>query len=299
MAQYQSTECLPSPLLSRHVECFWQLTLNENERQPALLPPQGIFDIVFSPNHVNFHQFDGKTFQVTKLQAGCWLTGQQTRSFYWQSPETTVLFGIRLKPFALFSTPLISPLEMKNSIVSLPQVSHLSQCDIQRYLETLFPQFAAKQPIPDIQIQRNTAEVFMCHLLNGDLSIPDEVRQLSNVILGNQGDIRLNELCDFFDVSKVTVRKKFLNKIGILPKELCQIWRLNAFLLLTHQQTILSATEASMMAGYYDQAHLTKEFKSVFHQSPSRFLKQASSIQLNSIAHIENRFRGSYDPRKC
>ena len=139
-------ELLPTAQLSSHIECLWHQTLeghlncdNATLVQPSLMPPQGTFDIIFVPVAICLYQFTGNTFKSTKLTPGCWLLGQQTRSYYWQATTTTSIYGIRLKPFAFFATTLISPSELKDSVAALSLASHLTDCDIEQYLAHLDP----------------------------------------------------------------------------------------------------------------------------------------------------------------
>ncbi len=288
-------EIPPSAALSRHIECYWQATFQLCQSQEALcsLPPQGTFDLVFNSKTVSLYQYDGHHYRQQKLKPGCWLLGQQTRSYYWQAASQANLYGIRIKPFALFSSKAIAAPELKNAVVNLKAVGREANEDIERLLIVLSD--SQSQPFT-LDHLHPFAERISLKLFNDSLQTPLPSRILSNVIMLQRGNLRLTELCAQFDIGKVTLRHKFLTDIGLLPKELCKVWRLNNFLLLKQHQPQLSLTELGLQAGYYDQAHLIREFKATFPLTPARYFKHPARLSASTAGQIHRRFNRQYAP---
>lgn len=295
MEQLTFKEIAPSAVLSRHIECYWQTSLQSYQSQQDFyhLPPQGTFDLIFNANPVSFHQYDGSRFNHQKLEPGCWLLGQQTRSYYWQAASETSLYGIRIKPFALFSTKAISTSELKNTVVNLETIGVEGVDEAKRLLLLLTSQQNQALTLAGFH---PFAERVSLQLFKDSLYSLLPTRILSNVIMLQRGNLRLAELCQQFELSKVTLRQKFLNDIGLLPKELCKVWRINNFLLLKQYQPQLSLTELGLQAGYYDQAHLTREFKAVFSMTPSRYFKHPVHGSTTAAEQINRRFNRQYAP---
>lgn len=89
-----------------------------------------------------------------------------------------------------------------------------------------------------------------------------------------KGDISVNDLCSQIGVTERKMQRMFSRQIGISPKKfICNV-RLHHFLsLLRNEKDFLSLTNLSLQAGYYDQAHLIKEFKKIVGLAPSRYQK--------------------------
>lgn len=291
-------EMLPCAALSSHIECYWQLVFNQGSCDEPLdcLPPQGTFDLIFTPESVILSQYDGQGYQQHCLTPGCWLIGQQTRSYRWNASAGSQLFGVRFKPFALFESKRIAPVELKNHLVELTWLCELVNCNIEPLLRGL--DNSAYSTNMDNGFYHNAilAEQLMLQLFGDSLAKPLVIRPLSNVIMMSRGDILLRDLCRQFELSKVTLRHRFLTNIGLLPKELCKIWRLNYFLLLKQQQPDSSLTDLGIQAGYYDQAHLNKEFKAIFPSNPTQFFAQSTPLLNSSLGQINRRLRGGYAP---
>ncbi|MCW8997341.1 MAG: helix-turn-helix domain-containing protein, partial [Kangiellaceae bacterium] len=276
------------------VECYWQQTLENSEGGGAFncLPPQGTFDLVFTSSEITFSYYDGKDYQHQKCAPGCYLLGQQTRSYYWSGVSKNRIFGIRLKPFALFPCT-VAPVELKNSLVNINDVSRINSASIEQLLLALNLGLGIyNQP----HIFFALIEKIIVELFGDTISQSFSTREMSNTIMMQRGNIRLAKLCEEYEISKVTLRQKFLSSIGLLPKELCKVWRVNHFLLLKQLYSKCSLTELGLLAGYYDQAHLNREFKSFFKLSPARYFEHTQPQKLRAFEQINRRLNGHYAP---
>ena len=96
-------------------------------------------------------------------------------------------------------------------------------------------------------------------------------------------------------MSKVTLREHFVNKIGLPAKVVSKIYRFHHSLELNYQDPSKSLTKLSLDAGYFDQSHYIKDFRTFFNSSPNNFFKSNNSINI-SQKRIERRFADFYDP---
>lgn len=118
-----------------------------------------------------------------------------------------------------------------------------------------------------------------------------QLREYINYILERRGHVSIEEMSSVFEVSRQSIHRKFSCTIQIGPKKLATIWKLNNFVYLF--QNGLSAVEAAIDAGYYDQSHLINDFRRVYGQSPNQLFKSNSKIFVDSI---DKRFNKVYDP---
>ena len=282
---------LPPPAwLSHSVEVFWCQKLSEH----AFFIPQGIFDLLLHSRPISFSKIDDQ-LSIKQVPAGTSILGQQISAYTLYSQRPQWIFGVRLKPFSFLKQQFMSSLEVKNTIESITQL--LSHSD---YLNDVLPLLTQlNENHINIQMQPIIEKItpwLHCQFIANDYVISERLRAETNAILNARGDIKISDICEMFSISKVTLRQHFLDNIGLLPKELCKIWRLNNFLLHSQSAT-QTLTESAMNAGYFDQAHLNREFKCLLGQTPKRYLNSAEAhLNQGFQAAINNRFIGKYDP---
>lgn len=88
-----------------------------------------------------------------------------------------------------------------------------------------------------------------------------------------KGNILVNALCIQIGISERKVQRLFFEQIGVPPKKFLNNIKLHYFLSLTTKKGLSSLTELGLEAGYYDQAHLNREFKKTVGLNPSHYLK--------------------------
>jgi AraC-like DNA-binding protein len=101
---------------------------------------------------------------------------------------------------------------------------------------------------------------------------PDHlVREAIQQIKQLKGDIKIKELLTGLPISRDPFEKRFRKITGTSPKHFAAIIRLKN--LIENYSGAVSLTEAAYSAGYYDQAHFIKHFRSFTGQTPHDFFK--------------------------
>lgn len=85
------------------------------------------------------------------------------------------------------------------------------------------------------------------------------------------GAIKMKDLANSLYISPDAFEKRFRKTIGTTPKQFTKIIRLRS--LIKHYDNSKSLTENSLDAGYFDQAHFIKDFKSFSGQAPKVFFR--------------------------
>ena len=75
----------------------------------------------------------------------------------------------------------------------------------------------------------------------------------------SKGNIRISELVDQLHISQSPLEKRFRQAVGTSPKKFASIVRLKYVVNEYNRKSLL--TEVGYEAGFYDQAHFIKEFK--------------------------------------
>ncbi|HEY0175136.1 MAG TPA: AraC family transcriptional regulator, partial [Pedobacter sp.] len=121
-------------------------------------------------------------------------------------------------------------------------------------------------------------------LLTGHLQNDKEyslVDQAIAYIRQSGGRIRIAELARCLNISQSPLEKQFRRITGASPKKFSSIVR---FKNLTEMLTIQNYQELIYQAGYYDQAHLIKDFKKFSGKTPEQYVKGTSgSSEINDF----------------
>jgi AraC-like DNA-binding protein len=84
-----------------------------------------------------------------------------------------------------------------------------------------------------------------------------------------KGNIRISELMDQLHISQSPLEKRFRQVVGTSPKKFASIVRMKNAVQQYNSKS--SLTELSHEAGFYDQAHFIKEFKTFTGETPEKF----------------------------
>lgn len=257
-------ETLPDDIFSHHIESFWDVTTSRScHASPLeLFLPTCTFNIIFTDQIYFVKTKLASDWQ--ELKPGPVFIGQTSTYLYIKSDEPIKLRGVRFKPFA-FAKVLNTPIfKLNDGILSLdmlfdlkPSFKSLWRTMIKEENEVLKDQFTNE---------------LMFELLKGTMTIDERLRAQLNYILDRKGAVRINEIFKEFKVSKVTLRKHFVNKVGLSPKKVSQIWRMNYVLQLHEEFPNQNLTALCLEAGFYDQSHFIKDFKLLTGTAPKRFL---------------------------
>jgi AraC-like DNA-binding protein len=142
--------------------------------------------------------------------------------------------------------------------------------------------FIRRQQLDDIAEQLAGADsnqacidMIQCFLLKmmrqqakPDLLIQEAVRNIRHA----GGNLRIKELLQELHISQDAFEKRFRKTTGASPKQFASIVRLRG---LIGRADTSSLTDLAYEAGYFDQAHFIKDFKSFTGKTPGEFYRSA------------------------
>ncbi|SNZ00917.1 helix-turn-helix domain-containing protein [Flagellimonas pacifica] len=105
-------------------------------------------------------------------------------------------------------------------------------------------------------------------------SMTPSLENAVGIINNEKGRLSVNELCAKTGITERKIQRLFFEQIGISPKKFIGNIRLHSFLRqLRNEGDFSSLTKLSLDAGYYDQAHLIREFQKIVGIAPTEYLK--------------------------
>lgn len=112
---------------------------------------------------------------------------------------------------------------------------------------------------------------------------PNLINNIINYMDNSNGIIRVSQICNLFNVTPRSLDRHFKDEIGISPKELLNIFRINKAIKLITDNPDCDLTGISYLSGYYDQSHFIKEIKKIIGISPGHI--QGSETNKVSTHH--------------
>lgn len=104
------------------------------------------------------------------------------------------------------------------------------------------------------------------------------IEQSFQNIKSSGGFIKIKELAEFYNISNRQLERKYLNKIGLTPKKISKIIKLQYVLYLAQTCTKSKFTDLALNSNYYDQSHFINEFKSLTGYSPKEYFNLCSPV---------------------
>jgi AraC-like DNA-binding protein len=101
------------------------------------------------------------------------------------------------------------------------------------------------------------------------------------ILLQMKGDISVDELSGKLNINRRKLERRFSEVIGLSPKQLSKIIRLQSTLKLLSKDPNYSLTTAAIEGNYYDQAHFIHDFKEFTGLSPKQFF--AGSLKMSAL----------------
>jgi AraC-like DNA-binding protein len=255
------------PMLADVVRCVWLLS-GAASATPAPQPvvPDGCAEIVLNLADP-FRRFRGGGAYET--QPCSMVVGQITEAVVIAPSGVVDLVGIRLQPWGAFSVLPVPATDLRD--VLLP-------------LDTLAADMASD--LPDELREESTsatraARVFR-YLARHGRRTPPSPRSRARAIVAEATRrpeaTTVRHLAARLGLGERQVERELDRHVGLRPKMLLRIARFQRALSLARADETLSLSAVAARAGYYDQAHLTHEFRRFAACTPSEFRGRDRSL---------------------
>jgi AraC-like DNA-binding protein len=253
-------EFKPHQDLESLISCYWTLEAPaDNNSQKQRIVPDGCIEMAFILGD-SIKRYTTEDEFI--LQPRAMVLGQITEPFYIAPTGYVNTFAIRFYPygFANFVTIPIKNLANKETPI-----------------ESLFDERIAKELEQKI-IQASNAkerieiiENFLLERLKDRSTVDNIVKTTVEALLSTNGNAPIKTILKQDLTKRRQLERKFAKQIGVSPKQLGKIIRLQTALkmLLKDKESL---TIIAYESEYYDQAHFIKDFKEFTGINPKEFL---------------------------
>ncbi|RPE08920.1 AraC family transcriptional regulator [Chitinophaga lutea] len=250
----------PRSALQSVIKCFWTLEVPAEESSRQRILPDGCIEMFFLLGD-DVKRITGENEFI--IQPRAMVIGQITEPFFVEPAGYVNSFAIRFYPysFANFVSVPVSSLANKETPIGLLFGEEPAKELEQKIIH-------ATDTIKRIKI----AEDFLLKRLKEESTIDGIVKSTIDAMLATRGSTPINVLLKEDLSKRRQLERKFLKQIGMSPKQLGKIIRLQAALKMMLNQQSGSLTSIAYENEYYDQAHFTKDFREFTGTSPKDFL---------------------------
>ncbi|MEI9943071.1 MAG: helix-turn-helix domain-containing protein [Chitinophagaceae bacterium] len=259
----------PSAELQPFVKCFWTLedeTAEEPVRQRVI--PDGCMEMIFHYGDLYRQYFeDGASI----IQPRSFVFGQITTYIEIAPTGKSGIVAARFLPDGLTPFLKIAVTELENKAVALNELFGEKGAALE---EKVLTAIDATQRIKLI-------EEFLLSLLADQQTIDNITKACVDVIYQSQGQVGMEELAGKININRRKMERRFTTAIGMSPKQLSKVARLQATLKMLEQKKFTNLTSLAYENGYYDQAHFIKDFKEFTGMSPKSFF--SDNLKLSAL----------------
>ena len=248
--QVTYTEFLPDSRLQKFIYCYWQLKTQQNLSRPFdyRVVADGCIDVYFDLNnpHENYIMGFCKTFTEFPL----------TDSFNYA--------GIRFLPTMFPQLFRINAAELSNRFEHLKSVVP----ELSGFLSNTFNETQSPE-----EIKNRFDQYFLRLMAKSAFDNDNRIYRAIGLILKNYGAVNIEKDLNT-GISTRQLRRLFNFYVGDTAKTFSKVVRFQNILKARPTKQSLRQNKLFFDAGYYDQSHFIKEFKSFYGVSPGEAFKK-------------------------
>jgi AraC-like DNA-binding protein len=244
---YYQEHC-PDIRLSPFIKTYWSARGFTENGTPKKVFPDGCVEIIF-------------TFDSAMGNLHPDILGTMTTLFKLKYSDPIQMFGIRFKPAGITAFTRVPVDELTNRSVELSLV------------ETLFD-----KPFYELLPEKKSVEEIIIHIDNYLLqrlpylhNIEKQIIHAVNLIYLANGQLSLTQTAAEVCLCPRHFERKFKSAIGISPKTFARVIRFKHALHCLEGDPHKDLLTIAVECGYYDHAHLIKDFKTFSGNTPAYF----------------------------
>ncbi len=271
---YQTYE--PHSELDAIVKCHWILEVpGDMEAPKQRIIPDGCIEMCFILGD-DVKRFTSETEYI--IQPRAMVFGQITKPYFVQPTGYVNTFAVRFYPFG-FANFITKPIH--------------ELADKETPLTSLFEENSARQleqKIIEASSTRSRIEVvenFLLGKLKEAFVIDNIVKSTIDALSSTKGKAPINSILKDKLSKRRSLERKFSKQVGISPKQLGKIIRLQAALKLMLNNKGEKLTQVAYESEYYDQAHFIKDFKEFTGTNPKEYLSD-DQMMLSSLIYSKD-----------
>ncbi|MET7461799.1 helix-turn-helix domain-containing protein [Nonomuraea sp. NPDC005501] len=252
---------VPAPPLDRFIDDIYCLT--GVPRHPRMnvppMPSAHLFVNLGEPARL----WDRDPSALPAVLTDGWFMGVRTRRFLLEYPARVRLVGVHFKPWGLSPFVDMPATELRDRWVPVDAVWRRSS---DRIRNRLGDSASATETL------RVVEEELRSRLAEAPSRGLDLVQHAGGRLATSHGALPVGALTDAAGVSGNHLATQFKSHVGITPKRVARIYRFARLILSVDPLRPVDWSELAQTAGYFDQAHFSKEFKDFTGHTPTEYL---------------------------
>jgi AraC-like DNA-binding protein len=266
--------------VSRFVDFFW--ILEDDSDAVQRIVPDGCPALILNL----LRPFESFAQGRWSAQPVCFLAGQTTRPLLIRSRGPVRILGISFLPHGA-SGLLGHPIdELTDSIVPIEVLSPVLSRELDR----------VRDPAP-LLVQLGRLETILQTFAANSGGEDRLVSHAVDRIIETGGGLDVRTLAGDLSISPRQLERRFRDRVGITPKLFSRIQRFQG-VFQAIERVPHNWVDAALSCGYYDQAHLIRDFRDFAGEPPAALLEEADLawhfLRRESMSHSSNTAPASF-----
>ncbi|MEU8324199.1 helix-turn-helix domain-containing protein [Nonomuraea sp. NPDC048881] len=252
---------VPAPPLDRFIDDIYCLTGVPRHRLMNVPPmPSGhLFVNLGDPARL----WDSDPSVPPAVFADGWFMGMWTRRFRYEYPARVRLVGVHFKPWGMTPFVGVPAGELRDRWVPADALWQRSLDRIRDRAGDLASAAGVLRVVEE-ELRARFAGTASRNL--------DLVRHAGGRLAATYGAVPVGALADAAGVSGNHLAAQFKSHVGVTPKRVARIYRFARMILSVDASRPVDWTALAHTAGYFDQAHFSREFKDFTGHTPTGYL---------------------------
>lgn len=261
LGSWTEARALPHPALAPFVSLLWYGEGTTFYTEDRILP-QGSAHLLINlgPAQYLTRHPDGRRVRIPFRDM--WLSGPQTSYLDTEAPFGTALVGVAFRPHGAYPVFGLAQTEIAGRVLALADVVGDAVAGLAAQLEEL----------RSASTRLELVESWLLMRLRRHHRTHPVVPYLVGRIASSRGKLRVRDMARDTGFSRMHLSRLFLREVGLSPKRLARLHRFHAALNRLEAGSIDWA-ELALDCGYYDQSHLSRDFRDFAGRSPDELLK--------------------------
>lgn len=254
---------LPAPPLDQYVDDLYCLT-GVPAHRPLNVPPMPSAHLVLNLGEsIVLH--DSEPGREPVALADGWFMGVWTRRFVLDYPASVRVVGVHFKPWGMAPFITVPSHELADRCVPVGDVWGQPAAD--RIRDRAASATATGEALQVLE------DELRARLAPAPPRGLDLVQHTGGHLEAAWGDVSVAALTDGAGMSVNHLAHQFTSHLGVAPKRVARIYRFAGLILSVDPQGPVDWAALAHTAGYFDQAHMSREFKDFTGHTPTGFLE--------------------------